>query len=150
VNYCVQGPAWPPGACARVAALPSSPSTFRPHGGSATADRRDYDRARGSATARLYDWRWTKASKAHLRADPLCHYCALERRASIATLVDHLYPHQGDVALFWRRDLWVSSCKPCHDGFKQAIERQGRGAIDELARRLGISPAVDPPGGSKV
>jgi hypothetical protein len=55
-----------------------------------------------------------------------------------ASLVDHLYPHKGDQTLFWIRTWWVSSCAPCHNGFKQRIEDIGQSAIDALARRLGL------------
>lgn len=61
---------------------------------------------------------------------------------SAATVVDHLYPHRVYDAdrsrgLFWRSDLWVASCKACHDGMKQRVEAMGTAAIDTLARRLG-------------
>lgn len=53
-----------------------------------------------------------------------------------ATLTDHLYPQMAFDGVFWDRRWWVASCAPCHNGFKQAIERQGKAAIDALARRL--------------
>lgn len=52
--------------------------------------------------------------------------------------MDHFYPHHGDQVLFWAQQWWVSSCKPCHDGPKQAIERKGRAALDALARRIAL------------
>jgi 5-methylcytosine-specific restriction protein A len=32
-----------------------------------------------------------------------------------ATVVDHIKPHQGDMALFWKSDNWQTLCKQCHD-----------------------------------
>lgn len=115
--------------------------TYRPVGARERVEaRRDYDARRGTARERGYTSAWTKAAKAYLAAHPLCEYCALDGHVEPAVLVDHLYPHKGDRDLFWRSDLWVPSCKPCHDGPKQAVERQGEGAIDDLARRLGRRP----------
>jgi 5-methylcytosine-specific restriction protein A len=65
-------------------------------------------------------------------------YCQLDGRLSPATLTDHLYPHRVFEGVFWISRWWVSSCGPCHNGFKQAIERRGRSAIDALADRLGL------------
>jgi 5-methylcytosine-specific restriction endonuclease McrA len=132
--------------------MPTMPPVFRPHGRSAQQAEREQDRDRGSARARGYDGRWDKARAVHLKRHALCRYCELEGRISGATLVDHLYPHNGDQTLFWCTELWVSSCKPCHDGFKQALEREGRAALDILARRLGLPTLTDlqsPRGGSQ-
>jgi 5-methylcytosine-specific restriction enzyme A len=122
-------------------AMPTMPPSFRLHGMGNTDQ--EYDRMRGSAAARLYGRRWRRASRLHLAGSPLCRYCELEGRVTAATVVDHLYPHKGDVTVFWATAWWVSSCKECHDGFKQAVERQGRAAIDTLARRLGL-PVLPP------
>ncbi len=129
--------------------MPKMPPTFRAFEAADEAER-SYDRARGGASERLYSARWAKASKAHLAMSPLCRYCELDGHVRAATVVDHLYPHRGDVRLFWMKRLWVSACKRCHDGFKQMIERRGRAAIDGLARRLGIAPLVEGEGESKV
>lgn len=96
------------------------------------------DRERGSAQERGYDARWMKEARAFRRLHPICSYCKLQGRLGPAQVVDHLYPHKQDQIIFWLKELWVSSCFSCHDGFKQAIERQGTKAIDALARRLGI------------
>ena len=39
-----------------------------------------------------------------------------------ATVADHITPHRGDAALFWRGKL-QSLCKPHHDRDKQHEER---------------------------
>lgn len=119
------------------------PPSFRPRGTPSRVEReRASDDRRGSARERGYDTRWDKARKAYLAAHPCCEYCRITGRVTAATLVDHLYPHrtfdpQRAAALFWRSEYWVACCQPCHDGPKQSIERQGRPALDALARRLG-------------
>jgi 5-methylcytosine-specific restriction endonuclease McrA len=66
-----------------------------------------HDAARPSARERGYDTKWDR-----------------ERRAYLATIVDHVIPHRGDRKLFWSRSNWQPLCKPCHDGPKQRLERQ--------------------------
>lgn len=121
--------------------MPTMPPTFRPAGNPSRREaNRTYDARRGSARDRGYDSRWDKASRGHLQSHPLCRYCELVEEVTAATLTDHFYPHGGDQVLFWNRTYWVSCCKPCHDGFKQRVERQGRMALDHLAVRLGLPP----------
>jgi 5-methylcytosine-specific restriction enzyme A len=95
-------------------------------------------RSRGGARQRGYDGRWEAARALHLAASPLCRYCELDGRLEAATLVDHLYPHRGDMRVFWFASWWISSCAVCHSGFKQGVERKGLAALDVLARRLGL------------
>ncbi|MES2494624.1 MAG: hypothetical protein V4618_00790 [Pseudomonadota bacterium] len=119
---------------------------FRPH---AAGTKREVDLRRGSASERGYDGRWAKASASYRREHPLCAYCALLDKVAAASLVDHLYPHRVYDGVFWERDWWVSSCGPCHSGMKQAVERQGRSALDRLAARLGrpiMGGRVESPG----
>jgi 5-methylcytosine-specific restriction protein A len=40
------------------------------------------------------------------------------------------------MVLFWDERWWVSSCSPCHSGFKQRVELMGATAIDRLADQL--------------
>ena len=123
--------------------MPKRPSTLRPAARPAsTAPVIAYDRARGSARARGYTRRWELAAASHLRLNPLCRYCEAgvfgPARTTGAKLVDHLYPHRGDMDLFWSRQWWVSCCTACHSGPKQVLEFQGRAALDRLAARLGL------------
>lgn len=78
----------------------------------------------------------------HLRNSPICCYCEVGAfgRACIvaARLVDHLYPHRGDMVLFWSARWWVSSCTTCHSGPKQAAELEGAAALDRLADLLAL------------
>lgn len=77
----------------------------------------------------LYDYRWQKASKQHLRGEPLCRMCKGLGKVVEATVVDHIVPHRGDLVLFRDPTNWQSLCKPHHDGAKQRLERgKWRGA----------------------
>lgn len=73
------------------------------------------DRVRGGAAARGYGRKWRKARALYLERHPLCAECLKERKATPATVVDHIIPHRGDPALFWDVDNWQPLCKPCHD-----------------------------------
>lgn len=122
--------------------MPTRPQVFRPGPARTRVERnREADARRGSAASRGYTRAWAKASKGRLRSHPLCEYCevgAFDGRSRVvaASLTDHLYPHGGDTVLFWLNELWVSACADCHNGPKQAAERQGRAALDALARKL--------------
>ena len=122
--------------------MPEMPPAFRRRTGGEPVKtaRQEYDDRRGSARSRGYDARWERESKAFLRAHPLCAYCELDGIVTAAALVDHLYPHRGDKAMFWEKRWWVPACKRCHDGFKKQIEMAGRAALNALARRLGVEP----------
>jgi len=82
---------------------------------------------RESSTKRGYGYRWQVVSKAFLRAHPLCQCpdCLEgEKQLSVATVVDHIIPHRGDMVLFWDRNNWQSMAKVCHDR-KTATEDGG-------------------------
>jgi 5-methylcytosine-specific restriction protein A len=85
------------------------------------------EQQRGSAAKRGYGRAWQKASKAFLRAHPLCQCSECDdgrKRVTAATVVDHNIPHRGDMRLFWDSSNWQSMSKPCHDA-KTAIEDGG-------------------------
>jgi len=48
----------------------------------------------------------------------------------VATVVDHIQPHKGDVILFWNKDNHQALCKSCHD-FKTATRDGGFGRVRE-------------------
>ena len=119
--------------------MPEMPASFRPaHIGTKAEANRRHDRDRGSSIERGYTAQWRRASAEYRRANPLCAYCLLnDGRTTLATCTDHLYPQRVYDQVFWSRHWWVSSCDACHSGFKQAVERQGKSALDALAVRLG-------------
>lgn len=70
---------------------------------------RSAERNRGNANHRGYNRKWRRAAAAWLAAKPLCG-CG-----RMATVVDHIVPHRGDMDLFWDSDNWQTMCKGCHD-----------------------------------
>ena len=85
---------------------------------------------RGSSSARGYDYRWRMASKAFLRAHPLCAECERQGKLTPATEVDHIQPHRGNKQLFWDERNWQGLCHNCHSK-KTATEDGGFGNTTE-------------------
>lgn len=80
---------------------------------------------RPSAHRRGYNYKWQKASKVFLSHNPLCRHCEKEDKIVLATVVDHVIPHKGDMKLFWDIENWQSLCSSCHNR-KTAKEDMGR------------------------
>jgi 5-methylcytosine-specific restriction protein A len=101
----------------------------------AMQDKRDRDRPADAKRASLPYRKWYKRKAwcgpdgrraRQLGAEPLCVLCPDHSR-QIATIADHVVPHNGDHGLFWFGEL-QSLCKSCHDIKKQRTERRaGRG-----------------------
>jgi hypothetical protein len=92
-------------------------------------------RSTGMTSAeRGYGYAWQQARARHLTASPLCVYCERENGVTAASIVDHITPHRGDMAIFWDPDNWQSLCKPHHDSEKrreeQEAELRGEGVVD--------------------
>lgn len=85
-----------------------------------------HDATRGNAAARGYGREWREESKAYLKANPSCVMCEADGRQTLATCVDHVIPHRGDMALFWNRANWQGLCFTCHNSVKQRLERRRR------------------------
>lgn len=82
----------------------------------------------------LYNRRWDKARRHWLAGHPLCVMCEAAGRLTPATVVDHVKPHKGDVALFWDASNWQSLCKQHHDSDKQRqdiLEQRASNTCDE-------------------
>jgi len=84
-----------------------------------------HDEQRGSSAARGYGYKWQKAREGFLKSHPLCKMHMDLGRIVPATVVDHIIPHKGDMALFWQHDNWQSLCKTCHDSAKKRQEATG-------------------------
>ena len=67
------------------------------------------------ATQRGYTRRWKKERAAFLFRYPLCAACLAAGLSVLASVVDHIRPHRGDMRLFWDVTNWQSLCKRCHD-----------------------------------
>lgn len=77
--------------------------------------------ARSRENAKMYTRMWSRWSKAHLRANPLCVACEKMGRVTMAKHVDHITPHDGDWGLFSDHRNWQGLCIGCH-GRKTAKE----------------------------
>ena len=107
------------------------PQTFRPRNRPSAADaerQRDAERRAALATRKLYSTaRWQKLRAIELAEERLCRRCLEEGVATIATVRDHVHPHNGDVDKFWNGER-QSLCKTHHDSAKQREEAdRGRG-----------------------
>jgi 5-methylcytosine-specific restriction protein A len=81
---------------------------------------------RASSTKRGYGYKWQKARAGYLARHPLCAQCERDGRIGVATDLDHIIPHKGDMQLFWDRANWQGLCKPHHSA-KTAREDGGFG-----------------------
>lgn len=76
---------------------------------------------------------WQKLRAAHLMREPFCRECAKEGRITVATDVDHIQPHRGDMGLFLDDGNLQSLCHGCHsrktrrEMDTRAAEKQGAG-----------------------
>ena len=86
---------------------------------------------RQTAHQRGYIYRWQKTRVIYLANHPLCVYCERAGRLTPATVVDHIIPHRGDMALFWDEDNWQALCKKCHDSAKAREEHGNASGCDE-------------------
>ncbi|HEV7323541.1 MAG TPA: HNH endonuclease signature motif containing protein [Bosea sp. (in: a-proteobacteria)] len=122
--------------------MPYRPPVFRPSIGlGSDADRaagaREYEARRGSARQRGYDARWDRERSVFLQLNPLCLGCQARGETTIATVVDHVIPHKGDMALFWDVSNWQPACSWDHDVIKQKLEAMwSKGEIEIADLRL--------------
>lgn len=87
----------------------------------------EYDRARGSSSARGYGTRWQKIRAQHLAAHPFCadpfgDHRAAGVQAVAATEVDHITPRRGGGSD--DPSNLQSLCKSCHS--KKTATEDGR------------------------
>ncbi|WP_433738985.1 HNH endonuclease [Pseudomonas putida] len=84
------------------------------------------EKPRETSAARGYGYKWQQARAGWLAKHPLCRHCKARGLVVVATDVDHIEPHRGDMSLFWDRTNWQSLCHPCHS-VKTAGEDGGFG-----------------------
>ena len=89
---------------------------------------RHYDDKRGSSAKRGYGARWRKYRLWFLTKHPVCAVCG-----RLATVVDHIVPHKGNMDLFWDSSNHQPLCKRCHD-IKTAREDGGFGNTAKRGR----------------
>jgi 5-methylcytosine-specific restriction enzyme A len=68
---------------------------------------------------------WKRLRRARLTACPTCVYCEQQGRVTAATVVDHIVPHKGDIALFFDYSNTQSMCDAHHNSTKQREENNG-------------------------
>ena len=68
--------------------------------------------------------RWQHLRSHQLRIEPLCAFCLQRGVVTLATIVDHVEPHRGDVNRFWLGKL-QTLCKSCHDSTNRLVEQRG-------------------------
>ena len=73
----------------------------------------------------LYPRSWRQRRAKYLSQHPCCVYCLQQGVITPATVVDHVVPHRGDMALFNDPTNMQPLCKTCHDGAKQSLEKTG-------------------------
>jgi 5-methylcytosine-specific restriction endonuclease McrA len=90
-----------------------------------------------TSAQRGYGYKWQQSREIFLTNNPLCAMCKNEGRVTMATVIDHIFPHKGDLKLFWRRSNWQGLCKWHHDSVKQRMEK------GTLAHAIGIDGFPD-------
>jgi 5-methylcytosine-specific restriction enzyme A len=75
---------------------------------------RTLDAARKTSHERGYNKRWHDARIEYLNQHRHCVECSKDGVLTVATVVDHIVPHKGDMVRFWQRDNWQSLCRAHH------------------------------------
>ena len=89
--------------------------------------KKKVEQQRESSTQRGYGYKWQQARVQFVREHPLCECPECQAgivRVTVATVVDHIIPHKGDLSLFWDRNNWQAMSKTCHD--KKTAREDGR------------------------
>ena len=96
---------------------------------------------RASAHRRGYTKHWWRERTAYLDDHPYCLGCAAIGLRTIATVADHVVPHQGDKSKFWAE--LQPLCKWHHDSVKPVLERAwSAGQLPDVALRMNSKEAV--------
>jgi len=74
-----------------------------------------YDTKRGNSAERGYGAKWRKYRITFLSLNPFCVRCLEKNIHTLATVVDHIKPHKGNMTLFWDSNNHQGLCKGCHD-----------------------------------
>ena len=66
-------------------------------------------------STKIYGRAWRKARAAYLMKHPLCRECKKHGRDELATDLDHIIPHNGDMKLFWDFENNIQQlCRSCY------------------------------------
>jgi len=103
------------------------PGTHKPHERTAKTDKHlAVEEVRLNFRQRGYTTQWDKMRLHYLRKHPLCVHCQALGRVAVATDLDHIIPHKGDMAKFWDKDNLQGLCHSCHS-IKTVTEDGGFG-----------------------
>lgn len=98
---------------------------------------------RPSAAKRGYGRRWQKVRELYFKRNPFCAdiYGDHGKRLEVATELDHIVPHRGDMEKFWDPGNLQGLCKECHSKKtateESAFARSGDGrSLHAAADRL--------------
>ena len=101
-------------------------------------------RAGKTSTERGYGYKWQQAREGYLRLHPVCVMCDAEGKVTVATVVDHITPHEGNQALFWNSANWQSLCATHHSRDKQRQENANKWkaarTMEEAVAALRVNP----------
>lgn len=70
---------------------------------------------------------WGRLRQRQLLIEPYCRECAEHGQRALATDVDHIIPHNGDMQLFTDENNLQSLCHACHSAKTMAENRKNRG-----------------------
>ena len=90
---------------------------------------RSQERARSKGKRIYLDARYRKARAVYMAEHPLCAACG-----ALATDLDHVVPHKGNMRLFWDEGNWQALCASCHS-VKTAAEDGGFGNAQRRGRK---------------
>ena len=76
---------------------------------------RERERGQNSGRGEYAKKSWKDLRKSKLLRDPLCEECQRVGRTALASKVDHIVPHRGDLQLFYDWDNLQSLCESCHN-----------------------------------
>jgi 5-methylcytosine-specific restriction protein A len=103
------------------------PGTHKPNSHIAKTDKHlSASEVRLNFRERGYTTQWDKMRLHYLRKHPLCVHCQAKGRVTVATDLDHIVPHKGDMIKFWNKDNLQGLCHSCHS-IKTASEDGGFG-----------------------
>lgn len=104
----------------RISATPSRKvAVINPNG---------WDKTTFSHSKTYGSYRWQQTRVRFLALYPLCAHCQAKNIVTVATVVDHIEPHRGNMALFWDESNFQPLCETCHNR-KTATEDSGFGNV---------------------
>jgi 5-methylcytosine-specific restriction protein A len=90
--------------------LPDLPKSH----GNNNATRHKLPEQKRNSNAMGYTYRWQKFRESFLKKNPLCVECKKNGIVTVATDVDHIIPHRGDMKIFWQPGNHQALCRSHH------------------------------------